>query len=576
MNRVISSRPEFLIVRFKSLLSAVILSVSVGLPLKADSLYGDILAGREALNDFDFAAASRYFGEALAADPDNLRFADALLTAETADGQFARALPLAEKLAAQGEKSPILGLTLLVDAIARDDWAKVKTLISEGHGPLPALDAIFLGWAEVGLGNMEAAVAQFDKLTADEATEVMGFYHKGFALALAGDHQGAYGTLTGPKVAGVLGNRRGILIQAELLSLTDRGSQAVTLIESNLRMGSEPNLDAVVVRLKAGETLPFSFVRSPRDGFAETLFTALSALDESTPSPYVLAIARAAIALNPAHDDARLVVGDLLGNMDRFGDALVAYDSVPSDHLGYPIGQLGKSSALVSAGREEEARTVLAELSASHPNLMEAHVNLGDINRRADRFAEAVVAYDRAIALFRSPDEEDWRVYFYRAICHERLKDWAKAEPDFRKSLALSPNQPAVLNYLGYSFVEQNTNLDEALDLIARAVELSPDAGYIVDSLGWALYRLGRYGEAVAPMERAAHLTATDPVVNDHLGDVYWAVGRKREARFQWERALSFEPEEPDLSRIKRKLEVGLDQVLSEEGAPPIAPAGDL
>jgi len=132
-----------------------------------------------------------------------------------------------------------------------------------------------------------------------------------------------------------------------------------------------------------------------------------------------------------------------------------------------------------------------------------------------------------------------------------------------------------VLNYLGYSLVEKQEKLEEALEMIERAVEARPDSGYIVDSLGWALYRLGRYEEAVGHMERAAELLPVDPIVNDHLGDVYWAVGRRTEARFQWNRALSFDPEPEEAERIRRKLEVGLDAVLAEEGAEPLAVAGD-
>ena len=398
--------------RFKPILSAALTCATLAAPLCADSVYGDILAGREALNDYDFAAAERYFGEALAAHTDNLRFADALLTAQTASGHFNQALPIAQTLAAQGEKSPILGLTLLVDAITRDDWQGVKTLIAEGHGPVPQLEQVFLGWAEVGLGNMDAALAHFDTLAAAENTEVMGFYHRGFALALAGDYAGAYAALTGPQVSGVLENRRGILIRAELLALLDRNPEALDLITTRLGLGVEPPLDAFAARLSAGEPVTFSYARSARDGLAETLFTTLSALDENTPAPYVLAIAQAAITLNPAHSDARLVAGDLLGNMGRHDEAIAMYNSIPGGDFSSHLGQLGMSAALVDADRTAEARTVLSALAATYPNLMEAHVNLGDINRREDRFAEAIAAYDRAIALFRSPDEEMWQVFF--------------------------------------------------------------------------------------------------------------------------------------------------------------------
>ena len=160
------------------------------------------------------------------------------------------------------------------------------------------------------------------------------------------------------------------------------------------------------------------------------------------------------------------------------------------------------------------------------------------------------------------------------------MGEWDRAEADFRTALELNPGQPQVLNYLGYSLVEKQIKLDEALEMIEQAVAASPDSGYIVDSLGWVLYRLGRYDEAVGHMERAVELMPVDPVVNDHLGDVYWAVGRAREAQFQWMRALSFvDPEEvdgeADPDRMRRKLEVGLDVVLAEEGADPLKVADD-
>jgi tetratricopeptide (TPR) repeat protein len=191
-----------------------------------------------------------------------------------------------------------------------------------------------------------------------------------------------------------------------------------------------------------------------------------------------------------------------------------------------------------------------------------------------------VKAYDTALGLIDEAQDGRWFLLYARGICHERLKNWDQAEADFRAALAIRPDQPQVLNYLGYSLVEKQIKLDEALSMIERAVDARPDAGYIVDSLGWVLYRLGRYEDAVGHMETAVELMPVDPVVNDHLGDVYWAVGRAREAEFQWKRALSFiDPEdtdgEADPERIRRKLEIGLDAVLLEEGAEPLKVAND-
>jgi Flp pilus assembly protein TadD len=252
-----------------------------------------------------------------------------------------------------------------------------------------------------------------------------------------------------------------------------------------------------------------------------------------------------------------------------------AYGRVPAGDPAFHAAELGRANALFQAGQEDAAIAVLEALATTHGDLPIVHTTLGDTLRRLERYDDASRAYDAAIALFPGEAPEQWVVYYARAITHEREDRWPQAEADFRKALELNPGQPQVLNYLGYSFVEMQMNLDEALAMIEQAAEARPDSGHIVDSLGWVLYRLGRYQEAVGHMERAAELMPVDPIVNDHLGDVYWAVGRRTEARFQWHRALSFDPEEADATRIRRKLEVGLDAVLQEEGAPPLRVAGD-
>jgi Flp pilus assembly protein TadD len=205
---------------------------------------------------------------------------------------------------------------------------------------------------------------------------------------------------------------------------------------------------------------------------------------------------------------------------------------------------------------------------------------LGDVLRGQDAFGEAVTSYDKALELTPEGARSRWFVLYARAISHERLDNWELAEADFRAALVLNPEQPQVLNYLGYSMVEKQVNLDEALNMIERAVAARPNSGFIVDSLGWVLFRLGRYSEAVIHMENAVALMPVDPVVNDHLGDVYWSVGRTREAEFQWSRALSFvDPAdadgEADPDRIRRKLEIGLNAVLAEEGSDPLKVAND-
>jgi tetratricopeptide (TPR) repeat protein len=403
-----------------------------------------------------------------------------------------------------------------------------------------------------------------------------GRYHAALARAVAGDLDGAEELFSGGADGTAMRlTRRGTIARAQVLSQLGRNDEAVALVDESFGADLEPGLAALRARLAEGDTVPFDLVSDATDGAAEVFFTVAGALRGEAQASYTLLYTRAAEALRPDHVDAILMSASLLDQMERYDLATETYNRVPRDHPSFHIAEIGRAEALEKSGREDAAIQVLGQLAESHGDQAIVHITQGDMLRRLERYAEATPAYDRAIALFSEDREEHWVVYFARGITQEREDRWPAAEADFRKALELNPGQPSVLNYLGYSFIEMEENLEEAMEMIREAVAARPDSGHIVDSLGWGLYRLGRYEEAVEHMERAAELLPVDPIVNDHLGDVYWAVGRKVEARFQWHRALSFDPEPEEAERIRRKLEVGLDQVLAEEGAPPLEVAGE-
>jgi Flp pilus assembly protein TadD len=210
----------------------------------------------------------------------------------------------------------------------------------------------------------------------------------------------------------------------------------------------------------------------------------------------------------------------------------------------------------------EEAVAELEGLAELRPDRFEPLFRLGNMLRGKERFAAAAAAYDRAIERVAEPRREHWAMFYFRGIARERSEDWLHAEADFLQALDLEPEQPFVMNYLAYSWIEKKLHLDRAKAMLVRAVELRPDDGYIVDSLGWVYFRLGEYRKGVTYLERAVELRSQDPVINDHLGDAYWRVGRHQEARFQWRRALSLGPEEAEAPIIEKKIDAGL-------GAPP-------
>ncbi|WP_150120221.1 tetratricopeptide repeat protein, partial [Sulfitobacter sp. HI0021] len=356
---------------------------------------------------------------------------------------------------------------------------------------------------------------------------------------------------------------------------------ALAVLSDGFGADTDPEIARLIEALQQEAPAPFSHMPDAQAGMAEVFFTFAAVLrNEAAGDYYVLLYSRIARYLRPDHVDALLLTASLLENLGEHDLAIAEYKSLPADSPAYHAAELGRADALRRSGKTAQAIEVLEQLARSHGELAVVHSTLGDMLRAEEDYEAAIASYDEALALTPETARARWVLFYARAIAKERSGDWEGSESDFRAALELNPEQPQVLNYLGYSLVEQQRNLDEALDMIERAVAASPDSGYIVDSLGWVFYRLDRYEEAVEQMERAVELEPVDPVVNDHLGDVYWAVGRQREAEFQWRRALSFvdltdADSEADPERMRRKLEVGLDAVLSEEGAAPLKVAAD-
>jgi tetratricopeptide (TPR) repeat protein len=565
-----------------SLRRAILLAAAFAFasPVFAAGNSGSYLAGRQAIIANDYAEAADYYTRALIRDQKNPTLLETALTAYVGLGDLERAAPLARRLIETGSSSQLAALVVLGDAARREAWDDVIAELDGGLTVGPLFDSLVKAWATLGAGQMSEALDGFDNIVSSQGVEAFGLYHKALALASVGDFESASEIFSGDSGSPLRLTRRGVIAYAEVLSQLEDEAAALELIDATFGAAGDPQIDDLRQRLEAGETLSFSAVRTPADGVAEIYYTISGALQGEAQDAYTVLYSRMALALRPDHIDAVLSTAELLENLGQFDLATEVYDTVPRDSAVFHAAELGRADALRQSGRTEASIEALRQLAKSHGEIPLVQISLGDALRQLDRFEESIPAYDRAVELIGEPREQHWIVFFARAISHERLDQWPEAEADFRKALELRPEQPQVLNYLGYSFLEMQTNLDEALDLIQRAVDQRPDSGYIVDSLGWGLYRVGRYEEAVGHMERAVELMAVDPIVNDHLGDVYWAVGRYREAEFQWHRALSFITDDTDLGdvdpdRIRRKLEVGLDKVLEEEGAPPLRVAND-
>lgn len=543
------------------------------LSAQADPNTGAYLAARQAVVQGDYQAAADYFTRALISDAGNPMLMENAVLSFLSLGDLDKALPIAQRMETDELASQPAQMVLAAVEAKSGDFDALLTRMAANRGIGPLVDGLLIAWAQMGKGEVSAALDSFDRMSEDQSLAPFAGINKAMALALVGDFEAAEALLEEQAGGPLQLTRRAIIARMQILSQLDRGDEAIALLDQSFGADLDPGLVEMRTALAVGETLPFNLITSPVEGMAEVFHVVASFLRREAGDDYTLLFSRVSSYLRPDLSDGALLSATLLEAMERYELAVATYAQVARDDPAYHAAELGRAEALRKLERVEAAAEVLEQLTRSHGDLPIVHVSLGDLLRQQERYEEAAAAYSRALDLYAATDASQWFIYYARAISYERLDRWTEAEADFRQALELNPDQPQVLNYLGYSLVEQKVKLDEALEMIERAVAAQPDSGYIVDSLGWVLYRLGRYDEAIVHMERAVELMPVDPIVNDHLGDVLWAVGREREARFQWTRALSFDPEEEDATRIRRKLEVGLDVVLQEEGAEPLQQA---
>lgn len=562
-----------MIIRFRR---AALFAAAIGLasPSFAQVDPGAYLAARQAAKNSDFQSASRYYTQGLLADPTNSILLENGLSSFVALGDFDRAEPIADLMADLGIERQMSTLVRFVQAAKRDEWSTIFDELTEQHTVSPLIDGLSQGWAAMGMGDMTKALETFDSLMENSGTQQYAAFSKALALAAVGDFEGADALFSAP-TDGLAYSARSAIAHAQVLSQLDRNQDALNMLGSVFGNNQDPVVLRLRAALSAGDTVPYSLVTNAKEGFGEILYTVAELIQDDAPGAFVLLYSRGAEILNPRNTQALLKSAEILEELDRYALASEALAKIQPEDPSYVAAQLGRVDVLHSAEELEEAAVVAENLVANFGQLPAVQTKLGDSYRRLDRYDDAVGAYTNALDQFGENENSRWLVYYLRAIMYHQLDSWPEAESDFRSALAINPEQPHVLNYLGYSLVERNEKLDEALSMIETAVAARPDNGAIVDSLGWVLFQLGRYEESVGYMERAASLEAVDPIVNDHLGDVYWAVGRDIEAVFQWNRALSFDPDEELAERIRQKLEKGLDAVLISEGSDPIRSTDD-
>lgn len=522
---------------------------------------GKYLAARQAQILSDTAAAADYFVAALDRDPDNIEILRRAYFYLVAEGRIEDAVPLARRTLEMEPDSSVAPLVLAASAMADGRAAAAGEIVArlDDRGLNAFMVPMLRAWSLAGQGRHADGLKALEPLTAQPQFGDLYTTHAALIADLGGLREEAerhYQDIIAESPNLTL---RSLQTVASWLLRTDRRAEAEALV----RGFAEARNDSGLLDAAVGEMLEkgtdFRPVATAEEGMAEAFFGTASTIAQGNAHDTALAFVRLALHLDPNLTLARLLIGDILGRMDRLEEAVTAYGTVPEDSIGWYTARLRMADHMERLGRFDTAVGLVTELASAFPDRAEPLVVEGDIHRRNDQWLEAAAAYTEALNRVETVGREHWAWFYSRGIAYERSKQWDKAEADFKRALELEPDQPFVLNYLGYSWIDRGEHLEEGREMIERAVAQRPRDGYIVDSLGWVHFLMGNYGEAVTHLERAVELSPADPTINDHLGDAYWRVGRKTEARFQWRRALDMGPEEPgQADRLRDKIANGL------------------
>ena len=545
----------------KTLLASIGMTVLLAPAVAAsNSEYGSFLAGQhaEALRDTDRAAA--FMLRVLEENPDDQKLLRRTFILSLTAGKMETAVSLAQRIEGAGGKMSTAAMLLGVDLVRQGKYAEAQEKFDSmpRNGLTTYAAPLAMAWALVGLGEIDKALEALAPLDQKSGFAAMRDLHTGLINEVSGRVDAAEEAYRA--ISETLSNAPIRVLRAAggMFESTGREAEARKLYQAYL--SRDP--DSLVIgqelaRMDAGEA-PIPLVRTPAEGVAESLFNVASALPRDRAGDIAIVYARLALHLRPDFELARLLIGELFDAENQHARANDVYTSInPASPYSWSA-RLRVANNLADLDTVDEAVGLLNMMADEKPERTDALVRLGGILRSKERYGDAVVAYDRAAERFKNGETTDWFFYYSRGIALERSDLWPRAEADFQKALALEPDQPYVLNYLGYSWVDKGMNIEQARGMIEKAVEKRRNDGFIVDSLGWVLYRLGDYAGSVKQLERAIRLRPSDPVINDHLGDAYWRVGRKLEARFQWQRALDLDLEDDEIVKIENKLIEGL------------------
>ena len=548
------------------------------IPPRAPSATGAFLAGQQALAELRTADAAQFFRDASLEQWDNPQVVSRTFVAYAANGQMDDAVSAARHALELDKTDELARLVIATDAVRQRRYAAAVSMLNDlDPDTFEGLTgSILKAWALTGEGKIDDAFGLLDKLGKGGMEEFFVF-HRAMMADVAGRQADAVKYITQAHDADAF---TADIVEAYARIMGNSGDFAKGLdaIAAFEAQGLDSPQVTEVKNALLKQQRPGLFADSIQAGGAEMFHSIGVAFARQGSSDIAMVLMRLAQYLNPRNDNVLLVIGQLYDGAKQYKLANSIYDSLPQGSPMRPLATVRIADNLDSLGDRPQAIARLTDIVATNPSDVDAISVLGDLYRSDKKYTDAANAYTKALAVTGGTSPGDWRFYYVRGIAYQQNNQFPLAEKDFLKALDLNPGQPQVLNYLGYTWVDKGMNLTRALDMIQKAVDATHNGdGYIVDSLGWAFYRLGRYQDAVTELEQAATLLPNDPEINDHLGDAYWQVGRKLEAHFQWNVAYSLDTVGDVKARVAPKLKGGLDAAPKDGDSAPVleTPASD-
>jgi tetratricopeptide (TPR) repeat protein len=533
-----------------------------------DTQPGNYLSALIASADRDTPAAELYYREALRADPRNADLLERAFAAALSNGDESSANSLGERLLTRDPNNNLARLAIAVYDIGQGQFASARAHLSSADA-LRARDvtaALLTAWSYAGQSDLHRALDTLDRIH-DQSVLAFRDYHAGLIANLLGNPAEAQRRLKSAYDDDKNSLRFADAYARSLAAGGDLAGATKVYEDFSAVIPHHPLIERALADLRANQALD-PLVHSAKEGAAEALYGLGSAGSRQGDELPALVYLRLSLYLRPSSDLTAVTLASLFEQLKQADQVIAAYQLVPASSPLKMGADIQIALELDGVGKHDEAMRRLTEIAAARPHDVDALSSLAELQRSAKKYVEAAATYDQAIAAVGIPQRDNWTLFYFRGICYERSKQWPKAEADFKKALELNPDQPMVLNYLGYSWVDKGLNLEEAFKMLRRAVELRPNDGFIVDSLGWAHFKLGQYAEAADTLEKAINLKPSDPVLNDHLGDAYWRVNRRIEAHFQWNHARDMGPDPEDLPPILKKIEGGLPDLTTDTAAP--------